>query len=95
MPIDLSPIFSQFTSLDVVGPVLSVSATIAGILMIVYAVIRIFQLLRGNDVTVLGDMRHALNWFDHQSKNIEFKKRYTRENRHNEYRKWKKKRDIR
>lgn len=94
MAIDLSPIFSQFTALEVVGPVLSVAATIASVLMALYAVIRILQLIRGNDVTVLGDMRHGLNWFDHQSQNIEFKKRYKRENRHNEYRDWKKKRGI-
>lgn len=94
MSVDLSPILSQFTAFDVVGPVFSIAATIAGILMAVYAVIRILQLLRGNDVTVLGDMRHALNWFDHHSKNIEFKKRYKRENRHNEYRQWKKRKGI-
>lgn len=94
MSVDLSPILSQFTAFDVVGPVFSIAATIASVLMAVYAVIRILQLLRGNDVTVLGDMRHALNWFDHHAKNIEFKKRYKRENRHNEYRQWKKRKGI-
>lgn len=94
MSVDLSPMLSQFTALDVVGPVFSVAATIASVLMALYAVIRILQLLRGGDVTVLGDMRHGLNWFDHHSKNIEFKKRHRRENRNNEYREWKKKRGI-
>ena len=91
MSVDISPILSQFTAFDVVGPVFSIAATIAGILMVIYAVIRILQLLRGNDVTVLGDMRHVLNWFDHHSKNNEFKKRYKREKSRSEYLQWKKK----
>ncbi|MFZ6864712.1 hypothetical protein ACO0K7_18980 [Undibacterium sp. Ji67W] len=92
MTVDLSPILSQFTAFDVVVPVLSVAGTIAGILMVLYAAIRILQLLRGGDVTVQDDMRHVLNWFNQHSKNHEFKKRYAREIRHNQYRDWKKKR---
>lgn len=92
MSVDLSPMLSQFTAFDVVGPVFSVAATIASVLMILYGVIRLLQLIRGDDVTVLGDVRHVLNWFDDGAKNMEFKKRYKRENRHNEYREWKKKR---
>jgi hypothetical protein len=89
MAIDLSPIFSQFTAFDVVAPVLSVAATIAGILMVVYAAIRLLQLLRGGDVTVLGDMRNTLNWFDRHAKNQRNNKKYQREKQRRQYRDWK------
>lgn len=93
-PIDLGPILEQIIASDVVQAVMSVGATIAGIYAVIFAVMNLLAMLRGEDAWSWGVSSH-LDWFTARKRERQFERQYELEQRAQDYSEWKKSKGLR
>ncbi|WP_396267053.1 hypothetical protein [Ideonella sp.] len=93
-PIDLGPILEQIIASDIVQAVMSVGATIAGIYAVIFAVMNLLAMLRGEEAWSWGLSSH-LDWFSTRRREQQFERQYEIEQRSHEYREWKKSKGLR